>query len=302
MGHHYVPRFILREWLVDVDHQRVLRGHYYDQFSNSMRTRLRGENFFCTVPNLFTVRGLPAGDDAIERHFFKSLDDAAAIAHKMILCGDPLSNRQRVDFVRLLLSLEARYPRMVRFVRQRGATNALLMNSDSEIRQLLDEWGDARPANVVWDELVGFSSEDQAMETVQKLTINEKIGRALTNAWWGTLRRSEDCDAFVLGDRPLIRIKGQLARNNVWILPISPDIVWFCAMGHETFEKVGQIPPKRFVNMVNGWSALQSDKYVFSLQATSSNWLQKRLKRRAAENASQGQAEVRPDFHHRQEF
>jgi hypothetical protein len=279
LGHHYVPRFLLREWVSDVRNQRVLQGYYYDHYAGALRVRQKGENFFCNVPDLFTVRGLPAGDDAIERIFFKDLDDAAAIAHQMLLRGDALNPRQRLDFVRLLLSLEARYPRMVSYIRQRGAKNALRMNSDPEIRQLLDEWGDYRPANVVWDKLVGFSSEDQAMETVQKLTTNERIGRALTEASWGILRRPEGCDQFVLGDRPLIRIKGQLARNNIWILPISPNVVWFCAMGPETFEMIGRIPPRRFGHLINGWSALQADKYVFSVRETPLSWLERRLKR-----------------------
>lgn len=284
MGHHYVPRFLLREWTVNDDKQRVLRGHYYDRYARAVRVKSKGENFFCNRPNLFTIRGLPGGDDAIERVFFKKLDDAAAIAHQMVLRGDPLDYRRRLDFVRLLLSLEARYPEMVSHIRQRGAASAMLMNSDPEIRKFLDETGDARPANVVWDELVGFSSEDQAMETVQKLTTNERIGRALVEAPWGVLRRQEGEDQFVLGDRPLIRIKGRHARNNVWILPISPDVVWFCAMSMETFIQIGSLAPRRFVHLVNAWSTLQCDKFVFSLHNPAPTWLQKRLKQRAADS------------------
>ena len=84
---------------------------------------------------------------------------------------------------------------------------------------MLDEWGDVRPANVVWDELIGFSSADQAMETVQNVTTNEKIARALVRADWGMLRRQNDCDEFVLGDRPLILFKGLSGRDNVWYCP-----------------------------------------------------------------------------------
>ena len=283
MGHHYVPRFLLREWIADVRNQGVLRGYYYDQFRAQLRVRLRGENFFCSVPNLFTVRGLPDGDHVIESIFFKNLDDAAALAHQLILSGSTLSPRQRVHFARLLLSLEARYPRMVRYVRERGRKNSLMMNSDPEIRELLDGWGEVRPANEVWDELVGFSAEDQAMEIVQKLTANERIGRALVEAPWGVFRRPYGCDQFVLGDRPLIRIKGLLAQNNVWILPISPECAWFCAMSQKAFEGIGRIPPKRFVHWVNECSALQSDKYVFNHREPTSDWLAKRLRKRAAD-------------------
>ena len=284
MGHHYVPRFLLREWAVDEGNQRVLRGYYFDRYARSVRVKSKGENFFCNRSDLFTIRGLPGGDDAIERVFFKKLDDAAAVVHQMVLRGDHLNNRQRLDFVRLLLSLEARYPEMVSHIRQRGAQSALLMNSDPEIRKFLDEWGDARPANVVWDELVGFSSEDQAMETVQNLTTNEKIGRALVEAHWGVLRRKESEDRFILGDRPLIRIKARNARNNVWVLPISPDVVWFCAMSLETFYLVSSLQPRHFIHLVNAWSALQSDRFVFSLHSPAPRWLQKRLRQRAAQN------------------
>ena len=58
MGHHYVPRFLLREWAVNDDKQRVLRGHYYDRYARSVRVKSKGENFFCNRPDLFTIRGL----------------------------------------------------------------------------------------------------------------------------------------------------------------------------------------------------------------------------------------------------
>ena len=273
----------MREWVVDEGKQRVLLGHYYARYSQSVRIKSKGENHFCNSPKLFTIPGLPAGDDAIERIFFKSLDDAAATAHRMVLRGEQLNFRQRLDFVRLLLSLEARHPRMVDFVRQRGTVASLRMNSDPDIRKMLDEWGDPRPANVAWDELIGFSSADQAMETVQKLTTNERIGKALVEAPWGLLRAQEGCDRFVLADRPLIRIKGRLASDNVWVLPISPDVVWFCAMGQQAFRRIGTIPPRRFVHLVNSWGPLQSDKYVFSLEKPAPRWLVKRLKWRAAD-------------------
>ena len=138
-----------------------------------------------------------------------------------------------------------------------------------------------RPANVVWDELIGFSSEDQAMESVQKLTTNARIGRALVEAPWGVRHWEAGGDRFVLADRPLIRIKGQLARNNIWIMPISPDVVWFCAMSKEAFDQVNAMAPCRFTNLVNVCSAMQSDKYVFSLNGTAPTWLEKRLKRQA---------------------
>lgn len=66
--------------------------------------------------------------------------------------------------------------------------------------------------------------------------------------------------------------------------PLEPrSTLRLCAMSMETYEQVSRVSPRRFVHMVNGWSALQSDKYVFSRQRTAPSWLQKRLNRRATD-------------------
>ncbi|MBJ7578398.1 DUF4238 domain-containing protein [Devosia sp. MC532] len=280
MGHHYVPRFLLREWLIDHSKQRVLRGNYYDPYSRRLRERLRGENFFCNVPDLFTVRGLPSGDDAIERIFFKSLDDDAAIAHQLILQGADLTSEQRVHFVRLVLSIVARSPALVSYVKQRRVASDLAMNDDPEIRKFLDEQGEYRPAKEVWEDWIGFSSEDQAMETVQSLTTNARVGTALLNAPWGVVRLPNDAERFVLGDRPLTIAKDYSPKNNLWVLPLSPHVAWYCAMSNGAFRQATSISPSRFVKLVNGWSASLSDKYVFSLQATKKDWLLRRLRQK----------------------
>lgn len=277
-----MPRFLLREWLPIGTRERLLLGHYWDRFSGTMRIRQRGENFFCNCPDLFTVRGLAEGDDAIERIFFKRLDDDASIAHRKLLAGGNLTPDERVHFIRLLLSLDARRPAAVDYVRtQSAAYIGEHLNADPEIRQMLDKAGVTKSAVEALEDQEGFSLADQAMELVQELTMNERVGQALYRGVWGLYHVQPGTDDFALGDRPLIRIKGLMSSQNIWFLPISPKALWFCAMSEATFASIHTIPPRKFVAWVNECAAMTSDKYVFCQRTPTTGWLAKRLKKRS---------------------
>ncbi|MFN4209598.1 MAG: DUF4238 domain-containing protein [Devosia sp.] len=281
MGHHYVPRFLLRQWLSGDESDKQLLGHYWDRYSGNMRIRRRGENFFCNRANLFTVRGLPDGDDAIERLFFKKVDDQGALAYRKVLDGSPLSIEDRTRFITFVLSLEARRPAAVEYVKSRASTFITeKVNSDPDIRRVLDEAGITRSAAEVWEEYEGFSIADQAMETVQKLSINQRVGGALLRASWGTFRVQPDCDDLVLGDRPLIRFGELFSPQNIWVLPLTPKAAWFCALDPRTYRSIGLMQPRKFAAWINTSAALTSDKYVFCQRPPTTTWLEKRLKAR----------------------
>lgn len=287
MGHHYVPRFLLREWLSIEGSDRQLLGHYWDAYRGHMRVRKRGENFFCNKADLFTVKGLPDGDDAIERLFFKKMDDAAAITYRKMLEGKRLSSSDRISFTSFVLSLEARRPATVDRIRSRATTFITeSVNSDPEIRRMLDDAGIEKSAAEAWEEHEGFSIADQAMETVQKMALNARIGGAIAQAPWGTFRVQPGCDDFVLGDRPLIRINHFLSPLSLWVLPLSPKQAWFCSIHQDTFARVGLIPPRKFVAWINTASALSCDKYVFCQRPPTTGWLSRRLRERSVQMAA----------------
>lgn len=96
-----------------------------------------------------------------------------------------LSEDQRCDFARLLLSLDARRPAIVQRLRAGELYLANELDSDPIIRTAMADLAiNEKPSSYVEREL-GWSLEDQALTLIQGLVDNPKVGKRLINAYWG---------------------------------------------------------------------------------------------------------------------
>lgn len=122
--HHFVPMFLLRPWLVEgADGDLNLHGYWWDEKRAKLVCKRRGLKSFCFQIDLLSLKAHNLGRDAIERLFFGEIDTKGAAARGVLLTdGAPkLSEDQRCDFARLLLSLDARRPTFVKRLRAEGA-------------------------------------------------------------------------------------------------------------------------------------------------------------------------------------
>lgn len=189
-----------------------------------------------------------------------------------------LTEVQRCDFARLLLSLDARRPENVKRLRSQGASDlAASLDADSEIRAALAEHGVAEYPSVYAKVELGWDFEDRALTILQGLVDNPKVGGRLINAYWTVRRLGPHDGSLVLADRPLIRIHGYEGPGATWVLPLTPHAV-FIACAHQGNRKMlMKLSDSRFMKEANSSSAAQADRFVFCTDTTHERWLEKRL-------------------------
>jgi Protein of unknown function (DUF4238) len=120
--HHYVPKLLLRPWLIEQDGQNYLHGYWWDTRTQELKCKKKGLDAFCFQLELLSLRAHKLGRDALERVFFGEIDRKGAEARDSLLENGPakLSAEQRADFARLLLSLDVRRRVNVERVRIEG--------------------------------------------------------------------------------------------------------------------------------------------------------------------------------------
>jgi len=68
--HHFVPKLLLRPWLVDAaDGQRALLGYWWDSRTQKLAVKRKGLEAFCFQLDLLTLASHHLGRDALERVF-----------------------------------------------------------------------------------------------------------------------------------------------------------------------------------------------------------------------------------------
>ena len=272
--HHFVPEFLLKPWVVDGE----LNGFWWDRWQGRISCRRRGTKGFCYELDLLSVKRYEGGRDVLERKFFGAIDTNGAVARERLLTEGPdsLDVDQRCDFARLLLSLEARRPPTVDWLRSEGSRFlSEAVDQDPEIRQAMeDEELFGTPSQ--WFERYGGLMEDRALAKIQYLVDHPKIGGTLINRHWCVVRTRRREDSVVLSDRPLVRVHGYDHPDAAWFLPLDPRTV-FCAVNRKS--PLLDVPPKRLVRKLNVASAEQAQRFVFCVDRAHERWLGKYLSR-----------------------
>lgn len=283
--HHFVPKTLLRPWLVEeADRDLNLHGYWWDEKRAKLVCKRRGLKSFCFQIDLLSLKAHNLGRGAIERLFFGEIDTKGAAACDVLLTdGAPkLSEDQRCDFARLLLSLDARRPAIVKRLRAEGTSYlAGELDSDPRIQTAMADLAiKEKPSSYVEREL-GWSLEDQALTVIQGLVDNPKVGKRLINAHWGVKWLGSFDGSFVLSDRPLIRIHAYDNPGAIWALPLTPKAVFIGANHHDNYERLMRTSASRFAKLTNLSSTAQTERFVFSTDMDHEKWLSKRLRRSA---------------------
>lgn len=271
----------MRQWLFTTDKGQLrLPAYYWDSRVDALKMFPAGLDQIGAGDGLFAFQAdHPNGRNAIETTFFRDVDNSAARIVSRILNepGAGLSLQQKLEFSGFLLSLDARRPRnvseLIRLVTERYREG---LNQDADIVAKLAALGEnARPSDI-WERLSGHPMEDQALLSVQFLTMNKAMASDLVG-WPWMVRR--DLGGLVLSDRPLVRHFAATDPNTLWAIPLSPAVAWFASPNVDLLRRLGRLAPKRLTNMLNVDSAHQCDRYVMSLEPREKlGWLARRLK------------------------
>jgi Protein of unknown function (DUF4238) len=277
---HYVPKLLLRPWLIEQDGQRNLYGYWWDTKTQKLACKKKGLDAFCFRPDLLSLHAHKLGRDALERVFFGEIDRKGAEARDLLVENGPtkLSAERRGDFARLLLSLDVRRPVNVKRVRMEGREYfAEGLNTDPQILAAMTKLDIRETPSDYTENVLGASLEDRALAGIQRLVDNPTVGKFLINAHWDLKKLGPSDGSFVLSDRPLIRINGYDSPGAIWVLPLTTKVAFF-AVNHPTnLANLRRVPAHRFANETNKASALQKEKFVFSADKNHEKWLGKYL-------------------------
>jgi Protein of unknown function (DUF4238) len=278
--HHYVPKFLLKPWLIEHNGQKILHGYWRDTKTQKLACKIKGLGAFCVQLDLLSLRAHKLGSDALERVFFGEIDRKGAEARNSLIENVPnqLSIEQRADFVRLLLSLDGRRPANVKRVRIEGREYfANGLNTDPQILAAMAQHGiHVAPSDYV-ENVLDVSLEDKALVGIQRLVDNPVVGKVLINAQWDLKKLGPSDGSFVLSDRPLIRIHGYDSPGATWLLPLTTKIAFLAVNHPQKLATLRSLPAHRFAIETNKRSALQAEQFVFSADKNHENWLGKYL-------------------------
>ena len=282
--HHYVPEFLLRPWAkARRGNQSLLRGYYWDERLNRLRHRDRGVGAFCYGLDLLTLKRYRARPAVLEARFFQAVDqNGRAAVEALVARGKALmTDDERCDFIRLMLSLEYRRPSAIQRLRIEGKGRFAdgLDNDPDVIAEFERREISMRPSEYV-EQSLGWSLEDRALLTIQQLVDSKEVGERLVNAHWHLRRLKREHGSFVLSDRPLVRIAGLDHPAATWFLPLAPKLGFFAALNDRPMKLIRNEPSRKLVARSNRESALQAEKYVFSTDRSHETMLARFLRRR----------------------
>jgi hypothetical protein len=269
-----VPKALLRPWLQDHNNQSLLNAYFWQPQQKKLLLKRRGLDAVCNQLDLLSLQQHQLGRDALEKIFFGGIDQNGVRARNiMIERGvDALSKEDRIHFSAFLLSLDARRPKAVEQIRAFKEKYVEMLNSDPDIARVMKEVGEDLKPSEYYESRFGLLA-DRAMLLIQSSVMNSKVGPVLANASWKLFRMQDGDETLVLSDRPLIRLHGYEDPRALWILPLSPSLLFVAANNSNAFQEIAKLTTNRIVKNANVLSASQVERYVFVTNHSHSKWL-----------------------------
>ena len=280
---HFVPKALLRQWILPNCNDRInnLRGWSWDQRRQKLQSKDRGIDAFCFQIDLLTTRSRLGLSDALE-HEFEAVDTAAAIARDKITTRgvEHLSVQERSNFAYFLMSLEIRRPTHVQRLRSSPELIRNEVNSDQQIlehfralgiKESPIEFWERQHPDIIFDE----QSFERSMNAVATHTATHNN---LVAANWFMISLLPADGTFIASDRPVLKSNGYFkpAGDWFWYLPLSP----LRALLVTPHERMTITDRRGFRERFNRLIAEQTERYVFSIVNTVTDWLSPILAKR----------------------
>lgn len=279
MRNHYVPQFLLRQWVTVTDNKIEAFRKDITRIPSSRQ----GPVGTAYEDNLYALsKDQVAGMDkhAIEKQFLSIIDSRAASVHEK-LCTQGLgilSSEDKQDWARFLMSLRVRQPEIV---------NLLLTSSEEQLREsLLDQpekykelAGENDPSSLEeWTEshFPGLI-ENFGLSFFHKLVDNPTIGEKILNLRWWIWDFEQLKNHLLLADHPCIYTRGIDDDNLVIALPISPTKAFMATKSERISELMRKQSPKNLLTRINESSIAQAKKRIYARDESPRRFITNRL-------------------------
>ena len=283
MRHHFVPQFLLRAWSEGANDGTLQEFRIDLEGLPTARRVPKATGFRKDLYALTKLEVAGMSKQAIETNLMSRIDNyAAPVRVKMEQDGlKSLSNMERQDWVRFLMSLKVRQPDVVNQIRMEGARNLRQSLSESpEQYEALAEDDDA-PTLEEWAELeYPGLIENFGLSAFPKLVDNGKIGTKILRLRWWIWDFSSAKHELLVSDNPCIFTGDIDAPELIVALPISPTKAFLATRGDRTAERLRQQSPGELVVRLNESSVYQAHERVYARTDAPTRFIANRLKLR----------------------
>jgi hypothetical protein len=277
--HHFVPRFYFDRWK-GVD-QKIT---YYSWLNDQLHIGRVSPKFATVEEGLYSLANVSEEEtQSIEREFLaKRVDETGARVMRKLLHNSTskLSQEDRVDWTRFLVSLRVRTPEMVRSIREDGPKifRTALNERPSEY---LDIKNAADPETLEkWVEKnFGSLIDNAGMIHFPAFVEMEKPISVISNMFWEIIDFSHSSVELITCDRPCL-LKGSLDdQNTVLVLPISPKRAFFATHTKELMERLKSEPISLLARALNDNMVHSAVKYVYARDGSLAQFVERRLRK-----------------------
>lgn len=279
MKQHYVPQFLLRAWVADASDGRIEVFRLDLNKIHSTRHAPKGVGFEKDLFSLTRERIGGMEQHAVEKVFFREVDQEAAQVHKKLLNSAfvDITEQDRIAWARFLMSLRIRQPAIVAKLR-RDASETLRAQLASQPEQYTKLAGGADPPTLIeWTE-ASFPGliENVGVSFLPTFTDNERIGTAILRMGWHLRTFPDSEHALLLGDDPCIFVGGIDDPNLVIALPISPGAAYFAVRGEEPLRRLRNRNSNQLIREINESTIKQARARVYATDNTPRRFIENR--------------------------
>ena len=266
MRNHFVPQFLLRQWIDDSD--KKLEAFRMD-IKNLPSSRLApsGTAYEDDLYALSKDQVAGMSKHAIEEKFLKIIDSNAALVLEKLRTQklNSLSGYEMQDWARFLMSLRARQPEIITLILESSEKNLRKSLSDchEEYKKLaskgepqtLGEWAERRFPGLI---------ENFGLSFFHSLVDSSSIGtKILEMTWWVWDFTGLD-NHLLLADNPCIFTKGIDDEDLVIALPISPNKAFMATKSERVAEIMRNQSAKTLLAKINESSISQAKKRIYA--------------------------------------
>jgi len=225
IDHHFIPRFFLRPWRGDGGRLTcfsIKNGHLcIDRYTP---TQVAKQAY------LYSLYGVsPEQAQVIETDILRPIDDAAAPIHKLFVdnTAPKLTDKQREDWGRFVLSLRARTPQIITSFREKGRQTIIdkFLRNPEEFDAIKGSLPHASLLELVQERVPALIENFGLANVFPQVLLESEILPHLLALDWHVLDFARNRYRLLLADNPVF-IYGHKYDAWMWALPISPTRVF----------------------------------------------------------------------------
>lgn len=278
---HYVPRFLLESWHLPTSKKLLSFRWAHGALSHKSFSA----KSVAKMEHIYSMRrATDAPDVSVERDFLGPfVDDPASRSYQTMLRGgvDVLTENEKIDWARFLVSLMLRVPVMMECMRVRGREiieqgleerpdEFLEIRGDAE-EETLREWVDKYNPSVI---------DDLAVMTLPALVQSKLLNGVFLQSIWITREFKKSPYNLLISDNPLIYV-GTFESKFIVGLPITPTRAFFAFNGRDVWEKILTRGDRGLVRDMNYSTVSQAERYVYATDLRQSAFVSKYLRKKA---------------------